>query len=300
MSADQQRDDGEVALAAGVTKTVVTAGHGDSRPPQFAKCFVHFKCFVRGEEVHDTTVQDGSPVEVMAGGGSGPPSTSTVTRGLEIGLLGMVEGEKATLCVSSEYGYGEEGSFSFPSVPPSSDLVYTVHLFGWLEPGQEKPRGDMLFEERLCAAQRRRDLGVEKFRAGAYEDSWTYFSMGLSYLNQDLMLQLEDKEARKANEVRHPLLLNSFSSLVRLQRHGRALEMAERVVREDPGNAKAWCRVAKGHRLQGDLESAIKAIGAASRLEPESAAVRDESRRIEEATEAKRGREKGRFFGMFG
>jgi FKBP-type peptidyl-prolyl cis-trans isomerase len=35
----------------------------------------------------------------------------------------MRRGEKARIWAGPKYGYGEKGSFSFPTVPPNADLV---------------------------------------------------------------------------------------------------------------------------------------------------------------------------------
>lgn len=53
--------------------------------------------------------------------------------GLGIGAASMRSGERALLRVGWELGYGEEGSFSFPNVPPSADLLYEVELIGFDE-----------------------------------------------------------------------------------------------------------------------------------------------------------------------
>lgn len=53
--------------------------------------------------------------------------------GLGIGVASMKAGERALLRVSWELGYGQEGSFSFPNVPPMADLVYEVELIGFDE-----------------------------------------------------------------------------------------------------------------------------------------------------------------------
>ena len=50
--------------------------------------------------------------------------------GLGIGVGSMKNGERALLHVGWELGYGKEGSFSFPNVPPMADLVYEVELIG--------------------------------------------------------------------------------------------------------------------------------------------------------------------------
>lgn len=53
--------------------------------------------------------------------------------GLAIGVSSMKSGERALLYVGWELGYGKEGSFSFPNVPPMSDIVYEVELIGFDE-----------------------------------------------------------------------------------------------------------------------------------------------------------------------
>lgn len=53
--------------------------------------------------------------------------------GLAIGVSSMKSGERALLHVGWELGYGEEGNFSFPNVPPMADLVYEVELIGFDE-----------------------------------------------------------------------------------------------------------------------------------------------------------------------
>lgn len=53
--------------------------------------------------------------------------------GLAIGLSNMKSAERALLHVGWELGYGKEGSFSFPNVPPMADLLYEVELVGFDE-----------------------------------------------------------------------------------------------------------------------------------------------------------------------
>ena len=53
--------------------------------------------------------------------------------GLCIGVSTMLSGERALLHVGWELGYGKEGNFSFPNVPPTSDILYEVELIGFDE-----------------------------------------------------------------------------------------------------------------------------------------------------------------------
>jgi FKBP-type peptidyl-prolyl cis-trans isomerase len=49
----------------------------------------------------------------------------------------MRVGERAAVYVTDPgYGYGDKGSFSFPSVPPSCQLVYEVDMIAWEPPAE--------------------------------------------------------------------------------------------------------------------------------------------------------------------
>ena len=56
---------------------------------------------------------------------------------------------------------------------------------------QGKASGDMLFEERLEAAERRRKEGNELFQRKESADALGKYSMSLSYMDQDFMFQLQ-------------------------------------------------------------------------------------------------------------
>lgn len=75
--------------------------------------------------------------------------------GLHMAVLNMRVGQIAQVTMSPKYGYGEKGSFSFPSVKPNAHVEYEVELLG-VSPPQEKERKNMFFEERLEAAIRMR------------------------------------------------------------------------------------------------------------------------------------------------
>lgn len=57
--------------------------------------------------------------------------------GLNLAVATMRPGEQAHVYVTDpKYGYGEKGSFSFPSVPPSCQLVYEVEMITWEQPAE--------------------------------------------------------------------------------------------------------------------------------------------------------------------
>ena len=71
-------------------------------------------------------------------------------------------------------------------------LILNIHTPAWknlLLFGQATERGAMTYEERLEAAERRRLEGNEAFRAGEDADALGKYAMGLSYTNEDFLLQ---------------------------------------------------------------------------------------------------------------
>lgn len=61
------------------------------------------------------------------------PAEKKEMTGLAIGVASMTSGERSLLHVGWELGYGKEGSFSFPNVPPMADIIYEVELIGFDE-----------------------------------------------------------------------------------------------------------------------------------------------------------------------
>ena len=61
------------------------------------------------------------------------PTEKKEMTGLGIGVSSMKSGERALLHVGWELGYGKEGNFSFPNVPPMADILYEVELIGFDE-----------------------------------------------------------------------------------------------------------------------------------------------------------------------
>eukprot|EP01065_Artemidia_motanka_P010684 TRINITY_DN1569_c0_g1_i1.p1 TRINITY_DN1569_c0_g1~~TRINITY_DN1569_c0_g1_i1.p1 ORF type:complete len:227 (+),score=79.04 TRINITY_DN1569_c0_g1_i1:93-773(+) len=84
------------------------------------------KCYLigHGAQVHTGKkfwkADDASPFEMKLGAGE-------VAQGLDLGLVGMREGEERKIIVSSEDGYGQEG-FEPMGIAPGATLCYEVKL----------------------------------------------------------------------------------------------------------------------------------------------------------------------------
>lgn len=62
--------------------------------------------------------------------------------GINLAVATMLPGERAAVYVlDPAQGFGAAGSFSFPAVPPSCQLVYDMRLLDWEEAGEVGARG---------------------------------------------------------------------------------------------------------------------------------------------------------------
>ncbi|PWA51878.1 Elongated TPR repeat-containing domain-containing protein [Artemisia annua] len=110
-----------------VTKQIIKEGHGN-KPTKYSTCFLHYKAWTEStQHKFEDTWQELQLIELVIG------KEKKEMTGLAIGLTSMKAGERALLHVGWELGYGEEGSFSFPNVPPKADIIYEVELVGFDE-----------------------------------------------------------------------------------------------------------------------------------------------------------------------
>lgn len=207
--------------------------------------------------------------------------------GLCVGLTGMRPGERCRLWVSWELAFGERGSASNPVVPPRTDIVYDVELLSW-EPPEERPKSEMLFEERCEAAERRRLRGNAQFRDSDLRGALDEYEAALDYVDDELMMQLHGRHVDAANAVRIPALLNAAAVHTALGDPQSALDCTKVVLLEDPRNAKAYFRQGVAHRSRGELEAATASLQRADGLQPGDPSVRKELQKVKQAQRQER------------
>ena len=77
----------------------------------------------------------------------------------------MKVGEKATLKIRSDYGYGSQSMGA--KIPANSNLIFDVELLGFKE--KEKAKWEMSPEERMEMAAKKKDEGTKEFTSGNHE-----------------------------------------------------------------------------------------------------------------------------------
>ncbi|KAI1817817.1 FK506-binding protein 1B [Poronia punctata] len=108
----------------GVTKTVLKEGDGP-QPTVGQKVTIEYTGWLKDSSKED---QKGSKFDSSVGRGDfvTPIGVGTVIKGWDEGVMTMKQGEKATLNITSDYGYGARGFTGH--IPPNADLIFDVEL----------------------------------------------------------------------------------------------------------------------------------------------------------------------------
>ncbi|KAL6642244.1 hypothetical protein ACP70R_020425 [Stipagrostis hirtigluma subsp. patula] len=277
-----------------VKKQVIKEGNG-KKPLKFATCFLHYRAWVQGSlHKFEDTWQEQHPIELVLG------KEKKQMAGLGIGVGNMRSGERALLHVGWELGYGKEGSFSFPNVPPMADLIYEVELIGFDDVKEGKARSDMTVEERIAAADRRKIEGNEYFKEKKLDEAMQQYEMAIAYMGDDFMFQLFGKYRDMALAVKNPCHLNMAACLIKLKRFDEAIAQCSIVLSEDESNVKALFRRGKAKSELGQTESAREDFLKAKKYSPEDKEILRELRLLAEQDKALYQKQKELYKGLFG
>lgn len=277
-----------------VTKQIIKEGHGQ-KPSKYSTCFLHYRAWTEStQHKFEDTWHEQQLVEMVLG------KEKKEMTGLAIGMYTMKTGERCLLHVGWELGYGKEGSFSFPNVPPMADIVYEVELIGFDETKEGKARSDMTVEERISAADRRRMDGNNLFKEERLEEAMQQYEMAIAYMGDDFMFQLYGKYQDMALAVKNPCHLNIAACLIKLKRHNEAIGQCTIVLAEDPNNVKALFRRGKAKSELGQTDAAREDFLKARKHAPEDKAISRELRLLAEQDKVVYQKQKELYKGLFG
>ncbi|KAG0485632.1 hypothetical protein HPP92_009711 [Vanilla planifolia] len=277
-----------------VKKQIIKEGHGQ-KPTKFSTCFIHYRAWVE-KTLHkfEDTWQEQRPTELVLG------KEKKQMTGLGIGVASMRSGERALLRVDWELGYGEDGNFSFPNVPPKADLLYEVELIGFDEVKEGKARSDMTVEERIGAADRRKAEGNNLFKEDKLEEAMQQYEMAIAYMGDDFMFQLFGKFRDMALAVKNPCHLNMAACFIKQKRYEEAIGQCTIVLTEEENNVKALFRRGKARAELGQTDAAREDFEKAKKIAPQDKAITRELRLISQHEKAVYQKQKELYKGIFG
>ena len=109
-----------VTTASGLKYIVTQKGPvGGAKPAKGTKIKVHYTGRLTDGTIFDSSVQRGQPFEFAVG-------TGQVIAGWDEALLDMTKGEKRTLIIPPNLGYGDRGAGGV--IPPNATLIFDVEL----------------------------------------------------------------------------------------------------------------------------------------------------------------------------
>lgn len=181
-------------------------------------------------------------------------------KGLHEIVATMKPGEVCHAWVSPEYGYGDEGNFSFPSVPAKAMLSYSIHLVDFESPKTEELSGSgfLTYEERLEAAKRRRLEGNTLFSSGMLDQAIRKYESALAYLDEDFIMQLYEFHHDKAMEEKVNVLLNISACRLKGEQYHAVIEVTSEVLSHDKKNVKGLYRRGVARRKLGQTVAALE------------------------------------------
>lgn len=218
-------------------------------------------------------------------------------RGLDAALAGMRVGERASVTVDADAGWGACGNRHL-GVPPNACLCYDVELLG----AEAEPElWDLGFEQKLELAEWRRARGAVLYGRGHAYFAHEEFLQGQRYLA--FMLELTEADAERVRRAQAVSDLNCAATALRLGLERDALKHCAAVLAVDPPNAKAHYRAAQAHAALGDIcaaEAACDALCAHHPADPDGPRLRLKIRAREEALARRQQRAYRRMFASGG
>ncbi|KAF3909670.1 hypothetical protein AA313_de0207872 [Arthrobotrys entomopaga] len=129
----------------GVTKKITKPGKGPT-PHKGDLVVMHYTGTLEDGKKFDSSRDRGDPFRT-------PIGVSRVIRGWDEGILGLAGdpamqlGERATLTISPDYGYGASGAGGV--IPPNAVLIFDVELLDIIRKGETKGLKEQQGKEEL-------------------------------------------------------------------------------------------------------------------------------------------------------
>jgi len=269
----------------GILKRVDSAGDESSGTPQSGmEVTAHYTGYLNDPsgEKFDSSVDRGKTFKFTIGQGQ-------VIKGWDVTFATMHKGEKATIVLQPEYGYGEQGSP--PKIPPSSTLCFVVELVDFGE--KEKEAWEMSDEEKAEKVK-----GI-KAKAGDLFKSGDFSAAGDLYDSVSTYLTSPDAES-EGGKLLTSCLSNAAMCYLKCNDYTMAIQSCNKVLEEDASNVKCTYRRGVARMELGLLEEAKEDLMAAYKAMPKDKGIRGSLQLWQKKKKQAKENDKKAYGGLFG
>ncbi|PSR99922.1 Peptidyl-prolyl isomerase [Actinidia chinensis var. chinensis] len=193
-----------------------------------------------------------------------------VIAGLDRAVATMKKREHAKLTITSEYGFGNtEIKRDLAVVPPNSTLLYEVEMLDFVK---EKAPWEMTNQERIEAAERKKEEGNQLFKNAKYQRACKKYDKAADYVSEDATFGDDNQKLVKA--LRVSCWLNGAACSLKLNDFHEAIKLCSKVLDVEFHNVKALYRRAQAYMKTADLHLADLDIKRALEADPQNREVK--------------------------
>ncbi|XP_077516951.1 inactive peptidyl-prolyl cis-trans isomerase FKBP6-like [Amblyomma americanum] len=261
----------------GVLKKVLRPGAGPVVAPGSGVCF-HYNAYLEmSDEPFDSSRMRNQPHRCVL--------DNMIIPGLAIAVATMRKGEISRFMIGPEYAFGRMGCP--PRIPASATILYEVELLHMvsaqdeielknLVPDEEERR--MPFPKLLERCRAKRQNGNTFYHQGELRHAIRCYSSAIRALEE--ARTRDEAEDKERCEVLLGLLNNAALCHIKTGRAEVAVAYAKRALLSHPNDARALYRCGVALKMQGAFDDATKYLQKALKIEPNSAAIKEQLRKI--------------------
>eukprot|EP00591_Stephanopyxis_turris_P011980 CAMPEP_0195516902 /NCGR_PEP_ID=MMETSP0794_2-20130614/9033_1 /TAXON_ID=515487 /ORGANISM="Stephanopyxis turris, Strain CCMP 815" /LENGTH=486 /DNA_ID=CAMNT_0040645613 /DNA_START=32 /DNA_END=1492 /DNA_ORIENTATION=- len=288
--ADSEAIDVTIAQDGGIMKKITRAAPEGAAgpPPSGTVVTAHYTGTLESDgSKFDSSVDRGKPFEFTIGQGQ-------VIKGWDEGFASMKVGEKATLTIKSEYGYGKSGSP--PKIPQDATLIFDVELISFKE--KEKEKWELSHEEKIEKAEKLKAEGTGLFKEKRFDEAAQLYEDAASYVADE-----EDVEDELPDDDR-PLYVSCWSNAAmcytKTEDWSDVISACNKALLADSKNLKVLYRRGNARLHCGLLKEAKQDLMTAYKIDPNNKDVRRAIAKVKDEQIKAKKKEKAAFGGMFG
>ncbi|KAJ6685793.1 PEPTIDYLPROLYL ISOMERASE [Salix purpurea] len=254
----------DVTGDAKVFKKIMKEGEGSLVANEGATVTISYTARLEDGAVFERKgIDDGQPLQFIT-------DEEQVIAGLDRAVATMKKGERAILTVKPEYGFGNiETKRDLAIVPPSSILVYEVEMLDFIK---EKKPWEMNNQEKIKAAETKKEEGNLLFKSGKYLRAGKKYDKAASYVGEEEVFG--DDEQKLVTALRVTCWLNKAACSLKLNDFKGAIKLCSKVLDIEFYNVKALYRRAQALIEAADLVSADMDIKKALEVDPHNREVK--------------------------